>query len=122
MKIRRWDVLLLCVLLAVGALLLLLPKGDGAAAEILSDGQTVGVYPLDRDRIIPVSGEYGENTVCIRGGEVFVTGASCPGGDCMAHAPISKAGESIVCLPNRLIVRITGEASGPDAVTGGADL
>ena len=58
------------------------------------------------------------NEVVIKGGEVYVSEASCKNQICVKRGHISKAGESIVCLPNRLVVRIeNSEGGGYDDVT-----
>ena len=61
------------------------------------------------------------NIVEIRDGRVSVTDSSCKNQVCVKHEPISKAGESIICLPNRLVVRIAAEDSeeggGYDTIT-----
>ena len=58
-------------------------------------------------------------TAALGDGAVAVTASDCPGNDCVHSGWISAAGRSIVCLPNRLEVRITGGAGdGVDAVTG----
>ena len=69
---------------------------------------------------VPAPGR-GENVVEISGGTVSVTEASCKNQVCVRHGAISKTGESIVCLPNRLVVRIQSgsaeEGGGYDSVT-----
>lgn len=59
------------------------------------------------------------NTVEIKGGSVSVTEASCKNQVCVRHGSISSPGESIVCLPNRLVVSIEGSGKGGeyDSVT-----
>lgn len=60
------------------------------------------------------------NVVEVRDGTVSVTEASCKNQVCVRHNSISKRGESIVCLPNRLVVSIengSGEGGGYDEVT-----
>ena len=66
------------------------------------------------------------NTVEIKDGKVSVSEASCKNQICVKHSSISHSGESIVCLPNRLVVRIDsrdgdsekdGEGDGYDTVT-----
>ena len=37
--------------------------------------------------------------------------ADCPDLICVHHKPISRQGESIVCLPHKVIVEVTGEES-----------
>ena len=60
------------------------------------------------------------NVVVISGGTVSVTEASCKNQVCVKHGRISRSGESIVCLPNRMVVRIENgseEGGGYDSVT-----
>ncbi len=64
----------------------------------------------------------GYNLVSVRDGAVSVEAADCRDQICVRHKPISKAGESVICLPHRLIVEITGagrtDDDTPDGVTG----
>ena len=50
-------------------------------------------------------------------GRVAVTYADCPGTDCVHSGWVSAAGRAVVCLPNRVEIRLTG-APGVDAVVG----
>lgn len=61
------------------------------------------------------------NIVEIKNGMVSVIEASCRNQICVKHSPISRSGESIVCLPNRLVVRIDsgGAGSGKNNGSGG---
>lgn len=118
-RILKADIMLVAVLLLAGCVLALLPAKEGCRAEILRAGKTVGVYPLNADRDIEVRDESGKllNTVRIENGKAFVCGASCPGKDCVAHPPIYREGQCIVCLPNAVTVVIRGGGE-IDGVTG----
>ena len=48
----------------------------------------------------------GTNTVVIKDGVVYINKASCKNQICVNTGKISKKGESIVCLPNKVIVEI----------------
>lgn len=101
--------ILLLVCVAAGLLLL---RGEGTTVRVEVDDRVVGVYPLSVDREIEIpSGENGEgrNLLVIRDGRAAVTEASCPDGICAAHRPISRVGESIVCLPNGVVITVVGE-------------
>ena len=96
------------VLVALALLLVpLLFRGEAATVQILQDGKLLYELPLDTDTTVTVGGAY-ENTIEIHGGAVFVSHATCPGGDCVRSGAIRTAGRSIVCLPNRLEIRIVG--------------
>lgn len=53
----------------------------------------------------------GSNTVVIRDGSVEVESANCSNQVCVEHAPITGAGEQIVCLPHGLVVEVVAEES-----------
>ena len=51
-------------------------------------------------------GEGNVNTVVIRGGRASVVDANCPDKLCEGMGSVSKAGETIVCLPHKLVVTV----------------
>ncbi len=48
----------------------------------------------------------GSNTIVIKDGQIFVANATCKNQVCVNAGKISKKGESIICLPNKVIVEI----------------
>ncbi|MBO4421828.1 MAG: NusG domain II-containing protein [Clostridia bacterium] len=104
------DVILIITLLAVSASLFLIfnaKKGAGRSFEITVNGRLYGTYPLDADRVIDVDGLC---TVEVKDGSVSVTDAACPGKQCVHSRPIRKSGERIICLPQGVVIRVSGEA------------
>ena len=57
-------------------------------------------------KTIKIPGKIGECIMIIKDGEVYMQEADCPNQICVHHAPISHRGETIVCLPNRIIIEI----------------
>lgn len=51
------------------------------------------------------------NVLQIKEGEVSITEADCPDLICVHHKPVSRQGETIVCLPHKLLVEVVGEDS-----------
>ena len=110
--IKRGDVLLAVCLLVFGLLAAiiiprLLPSGERVSVEI--DGKAVAVYPLDEDTRValdPDGDGKDVNILVIKDGAAYVESADCRDGICVAHSPVSKEGETVVCLPHRLIIRI----------------
>ena len=142
--IRKADVILLIALVAIGlaaTAVLGMQRGNaGVAAKVVikSGGSVYATYPLDEDRTVVVpapkqiasdgpspdpskeaSAQYDYyNTVVISGGTVCVSEATCKNEVCMRHSRISYPGESIVCLPNRMVVSIEAEEGGGyDSIT-----
>lgn len=95
--------------------------GDGAKVIIESGGELYATYSLHEDRTLKVPAPNSDdayNVVEIKDGKVSVTEATCKNQVCVRHGEISRSGESIVCLPNRLVVRIeNAEGGGYDSVT-----
>ena len=118
---KRGDLYLMvgCLLAAlVCCCLWFLLRQDGGTVIVEQNGQETARYALSEDRTVRIEGEGGYNLLVIEGGEVYLSEADCPTQLCMKTGKIRYAGQSIVCLPHRLAVRITGGASGLDGVTG----
>lgn len=97
------------VLAAIFIVLFTLLAKKGKTVEIIVDGKTQYSYNLnDKDEIVVLTGESDEfqNTVIIDDGKVYIESANCPDKICVAHKPISKEGQTIVCLPHKLVVAV----------------
>lgn len=106
---RVWFVLLAVLLVAgvLGVLLVSRVQTEGAQVSIRWQDNAPKVYPLSEDRTLSFEGNNGEwNVVVIRDGQVFMQEASCPDQICVRHAPTNQTADPIVCLPNRLVVKI----------------
>ena len=58
----------------------------------------------------------GDNIVKIDGKKVGMQTAQCKDQDCIRQGFIDRQGQMIVCLPNRILIRIEGETPGKDGV------
>ena len=110
-KIRN-DIILAAVILLIavaGLLLMNSNKTQGDFAVVKIDGVEKHRYPLSENLTVDiVTGKEDENIniLVIKDGEAFMTEADCPDGICVAHRPIKNTGESIVCLPHKIVVEI----------------
>lgn len=96
--------LLLCVIYAVWVNY---SHRTGGYVYVEQAGEQIGIYPLNEDREIIIGDEENYyNILVIKDGKADITAASCPDKICVDHRRIAYEGERIVCLPNRLIVRI----------------
>ena len=108
-KNYKRDLLLVGILLLAALLLFALTRGtreSGAEAVVTVDGTEVGRYPLSKAGTFPLTG--GTNILVIENGEAWVTEANCPDKICMGMGKISRNGEFIACLPNRLLIVVEG--------------
>ena len=112
---RRNDILLIALLLVVSATLfvyLFVFRKSGNTVEVTVDGKLYGTYSLSgnmsHDIVTGKDGE-GLNRFVIEDGKVYMEYASCPDGICVSHPPVFRDGQSIVCLPNRVVVTVVSE-------------
>ena len=117
---RRNDVLFIAILVAVVALLgagMYFFRSGGDTVTVTVDGAVYGTYPLSVDTVVDINSANGHNRLVIQDGVAVMETATCPDGICAAHRPISRMGQSIVCLPNKVVVTVTtAEDNGPDIV------
>ena len=109
---HRNDVIFIAVLLLIVSLIgaaFFFLRGEGDTVTVSVDGKHYGTYPLHTDLTLSVrTGENGEeeNLLVIRDGKAYVESATCPDGICADHKPISREGESIVCLPHKVVITV----------------
>lgn len=79
---------------------------------VLVEVRNVVVYKgnLSEDSTVSVHGALGDVTIQMKDGKVAVVKAHCPNRICMRTGWRSLAGESIICVPNHLVVRILGDS------------
>jgi hypothetical protein len=112
-KVYRDLILILCVL-AVGIVLLIIRNAGskpGSFIVVDIDGKTVAEYPIEMEGRFTFNG--GSNEIQISRGKVRMIHADCPDLVCVHQGWIDTQGQSIVCLPNRITVTVTGTGSGP---------
>jgi hypothetical protein len=108
---RRGDIILIVFLLAVsllsiGGIRFFSVSGKHAVVEV--DNRRVLELPLDRDTVTTVRGPLGETVIKVEKGAVSIPESPCPRGYCMHMGHISQVGMILVCVPNHVIVKITG--------------
>ena len=120
---KRADVILIICSLTVAAVLfvagIISPAGRLTQLRVRAyrDGELCLDHAVtDELRTVLTGHEGGENVVVIHDNGVYIETADCPGQDCVKMGRITKAGEEIVCLPHRLVIRIEGGKAGIDAV------
>ncbi|RKM61196.1 NusG domain II-containing protein [Butyrivibrio sp. CB08] len=92
---------------------------EDAVAVVTIDGDIYGEFPLSEDIVERIEFPDGSfNVLTVSEGYADVTEASCPDQICVHHNHIRYSGESIVCLPNKLVVEVKGgEDNGIDGST-----
>ena len=119
-KIKKNDILLVGALLLISLLGFLLRHSfgqEGTTAVVRLNGEIVARYSLAEEGIRPLNG--GSNVLVIRDGAAYMESADCPDQICVRQGRISRTGEVITCLPNRLTVTVEGGSAEIDMLSGG---
>jgi hypothetical protein len=115
-RIRAGDVaLVVLILVAAAASMVLVARATagekGSLAIVEVNGNEVRRITLGSDqpaKTITVKGWNGPSTFEVEAGRVRMVRSSCRDKICIGVGWIDTAGRSIVCLPNRVVIRITG--------------
>ena len=111
-RIGKRDLIFLVVVI-VGCLIFLLifnvltqKKGQKIIVEV--DKQEWGTFFLDEDKIIEITNEEGvvTNKLIIKDGKADMVEANCPDKLCVHQKAISLNNQTIVCLPNKVVVTV----------------
>ena len=115
---KKMDFLVILIALVIAgvfsAFTLTGKKGD--TVEVVVDGEMVTSFTLGANVEYEINTEFGKNILVIKDGKAEIIDADCRDKICVKHAAISKKGESIICLPHRLIVRISGQSEDTDGI------
>lgn len=119
-KNHKADIILLAALVLVGtvlACLLLLTRQKGAYAEVRVSGQSIQRFSLRDSVCYEIRGADGDgNLLIVEDGEAWIEEADCPDGLCCQMGRIHSVGQSVVCLPNEVVVEIIGKTAETDTV------
>lgn len=108
-KSYRNDILLILffLIIAFTALAFMKFRGKtGAEVRVSVNNREYGVYSLDKNQTITIGEEDWENILEIKNGRASMIKADCPDKVCVNHASISRKGETIVCLPHKVVVEV----------------
>jgi hypothetical protein len=112
------DVVLLAALVAA------VPLSHRAVATTASAGFQLELCSADTRRIVDlrrdaeheIGGALGTTVVAVRGGEAWIAHAPCANRLCMRMGRLRGAGRALVCMPNRIVVRVLGAPADVDAI------
>ena len=110
MKLKAFDYLAISLsLLVVGGFSVYAYAGRASTGDIVIEASgTRWIYPLNVDRTEMVKGPIGDTVVVIAGGKAFVQDSPRPDKLCVHMPAISRPGQWIACLPNRVFVQVRG--------------
>lgn len=117
----KWGdfVIIGAVLALAGAMLAffaLRASGDTLYAEVWQNDELIERVPLtdSTDKTIDLDGH---NVIVLHGKTAEIQSADCPDQVCVRTGRLTRAGQVAVCLPNRVILKLTGTSTdGIDAI------
>ena len=114
-----WLAIGLVVIMAVAVMLCFLPgkTASAAYAEVYLDGELYKTVPLAENTVFWITDQY-SNEITVANGTVAFTASDCPGQDCVHSGSIRSTGRSLVCLPNRVEIRVVSGVGDVDFVVG----
>ena len=123
----KGDLLIVGIILLLAATFFLInvirdreSSGEGSVL-LIRDGSVTASFPLSEDITVTLWNEERThyNLLMIRDGSAEISDANCPDKICVRSKAIARDGESIICLPHRLVLSVHSEReSDMDAGTG----
>ena len=93
----------------IGVLFVLKTGTDkGETVVVYQEGKKIQELSLYEDREILIENSY-TNKLVVKQGIAAIVESDCPGMDCVHSGWIKDMGRSLICLPNRVEIRIEGE-------------
>lgn len=116
---KKKDIILVIVVLLIAgvsySVMHFMRPGEGHFAQVSVDSKVQGTYSLDKDRTIEIKSSKGKNILIIKDGKVEMKEADCPDKYCVKQGKIKNVGETIVCLPHKVVVEIEKTSKGTDS-------
>ena len=116
MKLKIGDFLIIIAVISA-AILMLVPRHKTGSKAILSyNGEEIITFDLSQNTEYTFEGDY-YNKIVIRDGSAYIESADCPDKTCVHSGKISKDGQTICCLPNKMLLRIVSDENETDVIS-----
>ncbi len=111
-KFLKNDLILIFSIIVISLLsvtIILITSKQGNYVTIEQNGTITAVLQINKNQKYNIYNEDNEieNTILIENGQVSMIYANCPDKICEKHKAIKNNNESIICLPNKVIVTVT---------------
>lgn len=117
---KKADYIIIAAVVAVvGVLsffLYFVNSDSGNTVTVEKDGKIIDTLSLNQDFEKQYEFDGETNTLVIKDGKATMTEANCPDEICVNHKPIDKSGESIICLPHKLVVTVRNDKSNKNEI------
>ncbi len=113
-RIKKADIILIAAALMIGIIGLIIysvTRTKGLSVNLYQDGKIVKTFSLDKDAEFDYESDLGKNTIVIKDGKASCIWADCPDKLCVKMSDIENDGETIICLPHKLVIEVTDSDS-----------
>lgn len=108
---HKKDILIICIFIIIAITFFIfnyITSGDGGRVVIYVEGEVYKTVPIEENKTYIIENDGRENVVEVKDGCVKMKSASCDNQVCVEHKKISRDNESIICLPNKVVVKVAG--------------
>lgn len=122
---KKWDIIIIVFLLLISFLpeiifgTSLIKNYNQTHAEIIVDGKFYKKIPLSTHSNtdeFTITTNNGFNNIIVKENTISISDANCSDHICINQGFISKPGQTIVCLPNKIVIEIKGTISDDDDI------
>lgn len=110
LQMKPLDFILILLLMMASFtpfLLLNRHQGSSALAQLRVNSQVVKTFDLRQDQTYTYKSQDGDiNEIEVKGGKIAIVFANCGDQICVRKGFIDKTGQTIVCLPHRLVIEV----------------
>lgn len=105
------DLILIGILLTIALTAFFVGKwiyGEkGTKVQVTVDGEVYGTYSLKKEQTVTIKkGDQVTNILQIEEGTAKMITANCPDQLCVHQQEISNTGQTIVCMPNKVVAEV----------------
>ena len=102
-------IIIILILLVIGCLAAAVSysvESPGKTVVVRVDGTETAGFSITDTITYRIETESGWNLLVISDGEVYILDADCPDKLCVGQGKIDENGESLICLPHKLVVEV----------------
>lgn len=118
--VKKADIVLFIILIVLGlglSWLSIAGSVTGQKAVVTVSGKVYGSYDLSRNQSVTIKHKGHTNKFSIKDGYVQMTYSDCKNQICVKKGRINETNQSIVCLPNKIVITIEGGDDKYDAIS-----
>ena len=109
--LTKGDILLIAIIIAASVGLwinLFLSSNDSQNAEIYFENKLIKTLSLNQDTQYTINKDGVRILIEVEDKKIRMKESNCPRKICVHQGWIRKSGESIICVPNKVVVKING--------------